>query len=160
MEDGGKGPGISSIYLSFSMVTAFHVLTCFQRMCHATVTRYRHSMHVFENFDLRISPKSLSHVFSSRVRACLFICLILSDMSPEHARWGCLLLGISWRLFLSIGRNYRPSIRENKLKTIVLYDWKRAFWACFRENWVYKFGHMPLNYFSAQVSKARFLRCL
>jgi hypothetical protein len=22
-----------------------------------------------------------------------------------------------------------------------LYDWKRAFWACFRENWVYKFGH-------------------
>ncbi len=38
-------------------------------------------------------------------------------------------------------RNYRPSFRENKPRTLVLHDWKRAFWACFRENWVYKFGH-------------------
>jgi hypothetical protein len=30
-------------------------------------------------------------------------------------------------------RNYRPCFRENQPK--------RAFWACFRENWVYKFGH-------------------
>jgi hypothetical protein len=26
-------------------------------------------------------------------------------------------------------------------KTLVFNQWKRAFWACFRENWVYKFGH-------------------
>jgi hypothetical protein len=36
---------------------------------------------------------------------------------------------------------YRPSFCENKPKTLVFYNWKRAFWACFRENWVYKFGH-------------------
>ena len=41
----------------------------------------------------------------------------------------------------SCARNYRPSFRGNKPKTLVLYDWKRAFWAGFRENWVYKFGH-------------------
>ncbi len=36
-------------------------------------------------------------------------------------------------------RIYRPSFR--KPKTLVLnYYWKRAFWDCFRENWVYKFG--------------------
>ncbi len=42
-------------------------------------------------------------------------------------------------------RNYRPSFRENKPNTLVLYDWKRAFWACFRENWVYKFVHRTLR---------------
>ncbi len=38
-------------------------------------------------------------------------------------------------------RNHRHSFQENKPKTLVLYDWKRALWACFRENWVYKLGH-------------------
>ncbi len=48
-----------------------------------------------------------------------------------------------WQICHQYGcaRNYRPSFRENKPKTLVLYDWKRAFWACFHENWVYKFGH-------------------
>jgi hypothetical protein len=36
------------------------------------------------------------------------------------------------------GRIYRPCFRENKP---VFSDLKRAFWACFPENWVYKFGH-------------------
>jgi hypothetical protein len=31
--------------------------------------------------------------------------------------------------------------RENKVQTLVYSHWKRAFWACFRENWVYNFGH-------------------
>jgi hypothetical protein len=31
--------------------------------------------------------------------------------------------------------------RENKPKALVFSHWKRAFWACFRENWVYNFGH-------------------
>ncbi len=39
------------------------------------------------------------------------------------------------------GRNYRPSFHENKPKTLVFSHRKRAFWACLRENWVYKFGH-------------------
>ncbi len=45
---------------------------------------------------------------------------------------------------LYCARNYRPSFRENKPKTLVLYDWKWAFWACFHENWVYKFGHCTI----------------
>ncbi len=50
-------------------------------------------------------------------------------------------------------RNYRPRFRENKPKTLVFYDWKRAFWACFREYWVYKFGHGSIN--SGTVSYER-----
>ncbi len=30
--------------------------------------------------------------------------------------------------------------RENKPKALVFSLGKRAFWACFRENWVYNFG--------------------
>jgi hypothetical protein len=37
-------------------------------------------------------------------------------------------------------RIYRPSFHENKPKTIVFSNRKQAFWTCFRENWVYKFG--------------------
>ncbi len=50
------------------------------------------------------------------------------------------------RCFLPRGRHpcsvriYRPTFRENKPKTLVFNDLKRSFWACFRENWVYKFG--------------------
>ncbi len=54
-----------------------------------------------------------------------------------------------------VARNYRPSFRENKPKTLIFNDWKRAFWACFRENLVYKFGHgngMPLPAASASIS--------
>ncbi len=43
-------------------------------------------------------------------------------------------------LFYS-ARNYRPCFRENQPKRSFSIKWKRAFWACFRENWVYKFGH-------------------
>ncbi len=38
-------------------------------------------------------------------------------------------------------RIYRPSFREKKPKTLVFSHRKRAFWACFHENWVYKFGN-------------------
>jgi hypothetical protein len=34
-----------------------------------------------------------------------------------------------------------PRFRENKPKTLVFSHRKRAFWACFRENFVYNFGH-------------------
>ncbi len=34
-----------------------------------------------------------------------------------------------------------PRFRENKPKTLVCSHRKRAFWAWFRENWVYNFGH-------------------
>ncbi len=38
-------------------------------------------------------------------------------------------------------RNYRPCFHENQPKRSFSIKWKRAFWACFRENRVYKFGH-------------------
>jgi hypothetical protein len=34
-----------------------------------------------------------------------------------------------------------PRFRENKPKTLVFSHRKQAFWACFRENCVYNFGH-------------------
>jgi hypothetical protein len=34
-----------------------------------------------------------------------------------------------------------PRIRENKPNTLVFSHCKRAFWACFHENWVCNFGH-------------------
>ncbi len=40
-------------------------------------------------------------------------------------------------------RNYRPCFRENRPKRSFSIEWKRALWARFRENWVYKFGHWP-----------------
>jgi hypothetical protein len=33
--------------------------------------------------------------------------------------------------------------RENKPKTLVFSHRKRAYWACFHENLVYNFGHLP-----------------
>ncbi len=44
------------------------------------------------------------------------------------------------RIF-ACARNYRPCFRQNQPKRSFSIKWKRAFWACFRENWVYKFGH-------------------
>jgi hypothetical protein len=38
-------------------------------------------------------------------------------------------------------RIFRPSFRENKPKTLIFSHAKRAYFACFPENWVYKFGH-------------------
>ncbi len=51
-----------------------------------------------------------------------------------HALEGANAIVISARI-------YRPSFHENKPKTLVFSHTKRAFWACFRENWVYNFGH-------------------
>ncbi len=47
----------------------------------------------------------------------------------------CLVLfTIYFVIFRRISVNYRHSFRENKPKTLVFYDWIRAFWACFHEN--------------------------
>ena len=52
---------------------------------------------------------------------------------------------------------YRPSFCENKPKMLVLYDWKRAFWVCFRENWVYKFGRWKGFPASGDIWVSRYL---
>jgi hypothetical protein len=44
------------------------------------------------------------------------------------------------------------SFHENKPKMLVLYDWKQAFWACFHENWVYKFGHSGVDVNNSEQS--------
>ncbi len=72
-----------------------------------------------------------------------------SGTNPQRYRWitkkGCLLFQIftlNFRWAAATGaRNYRPCFRENQPKRSFSIKWKRAFWACFRENWVYKFGH-------------------
>jgi hypothetical protein len=38
-------------------------------------------------------------------------------------------------------RIYRPSFRENNPRKLVFRHRKRAFWACFHDNWDYNFGH-------------------
>jgi hypothetical protein len=53
---------------------------------------------------------------------------------------------IAYLLFLSLFSSpvpefIDPRFRENKPKTLVFSHRKRAFWACFRENCVYNFGH-------------------
>jgi hypothetical protein len=50
---------------------------------------------------------------------------------------------------MTSARIYRPSFHENKPKTLAFSNRKRAFWACFRENWVYKFGHRENILFNA-----------
>jgi hypothetical protein len=42
---------------------------------------------------------------------------------------------------ISVPEFIDPRFRENKPKTLVFSHRKRAFWACFRENCVYNFGH-------------------
>jgi hypothetical protein len=45
------------------------------------------------------------------------------------------------RIYRSSFGHENDRFRENKAKTLVFSHRKRAFWACFRENWVYNFGH-------------------
>ncbi len=57
---------------------------------------------------------------------------------------------INWTKYIhkskeNSARNYRPCFRENQPIRSFSIKWKRAFWACFRENWVYKFGHRWLK---------------
>ncbi len=55
---------------------------------------------------------------------------------PEQIKF---VIGSFWSRINA--RIYRPCFRENQPKRSFSIKWKRAFWACFRENWVYKFGH-------------------
>ncbi len=51
-------------------------------------------------------------------------------------------------------RNYRPCFRENQPKRSFSIKWKRAFWARFRENWVYKFGHSTVAILELAVTRS------
>ncbi len=107
-------------------------LYLYSRMSHRNIATW------FKN----ISPLSFCYIllhFSFKSSPLSFLLVSLKEFKEykKVRRSGI------WRRTFS-ARNYRPSFRENKPKTLVLYDWKRAFWACFRENWVYKFGHSSL----------------
>jgi hypothetical protein len=56
----------------------------------------------------------------------------------ENERFGLVFVNTGARI-------YRPSFHENKPKTLVFSHTKRGFLACFRENWVYNFGHGSIN---------------
>jgi hypothetical protein len=81
---------------------------------------------------------------SSHQMKSVTICEEIHRLESDWAEWGnprFVVKGSEPEVNYTRARNYRPSFRENKPNTLVLYDWKRSFWACFRENWVYKFGH-------------------
>ncbi len=77
---------------------------------------------------------------------CIWTCLLHRNLSCT-----CICLG-NTGAFAAPGRVYTtvpefidPRFRENKPKTLVVSHWKRAFSACFRENWVYNFRHRGLT---------------
>jgi hypothetical protein len=51
-----------------------------------------------------------------------------------------------------------PRFHENKPKTLVFSHRKRAFWACFRENCVYNFGHRSCRTASAHCVQSFLFR--
>ncbi len=57
--------------------------------------------------------------------------------SWNHRSCTALKLKVGINLIHTGARIYRPSFHENKPKTLVFSNRSRAFWACFRENWVY-----------------------
>ncbi len=88
-----------------------------------------------------------------------YICILIKQIQPPQIVTGFQNSHISWVCFFSwfssqiaavlatifiyvlyCARIYRLDFRENKPKTLVFNYWKRSFWACFRESWVYKFG--------------------
>jgi hypothetical protein len=52
------------------------------------------------------------------------------------------ITGTSFPNSLELHEFIDPRFRENQPKTLVFSHRKRAFWACFRENWVYNFGQI------------------
>ncbi len=76
-----------------------------------------------------------------------FVIVRLSNLKIRQSAESVVLWTLSFGRAYSRSRNkssawiYRPSFRENKPKTLGFSHRKRAFWAGFRENWVYKFGH-------------------
>jgi hypothetical protein len=87
-------------------------------------------------------------VYKSYTLCCIqhsFICLPSDSTVPKDA-------GIE-----SSAQIYRPSFPENKPKTLVFSHTKRAFSACFRENWVYNFGHRTVATFALARSHHSYL---
>jgi hypothetical protein len=67
-------------------------------------------------------------------------CFNLAKKLPEDKKipLGCYTL----YKYILLFPNLKTQFSRNKPKTLVFNDCKRAFWACFRENWVYKFRHV------------------
>ncbi len=58
--------------------------------------------------------------------------------------------------YLQVPEFIDPRFRENKPKTLVFSHRKRAFWASFRENCVYNFGHWSIHH-QHKVSSGRLM---
>ncbi len=70
-----------------------------------------------------------------------FLAVVWFGFSPTHSPLLPPLTQEDFEKIDTCAQNYRPCFRENQPKSSFSIKWKRAFWACFRENWVYKFGH-------------------
>ncbi len=72
---------------------------------------------------------------SLQVGGALILLQVRCRSSPYSQHEFCPLLTTGRSsVILPCAQNYRHSFRENKLNTLVFYDWIRAFWACFHEN--------------------------
>ncbi len=98
--------------------------------------------------------KYISNFFDRLLKRTVAYVLTYSIASAYDEEKGCkesiqiLHENLPWDIGARI---YRPSFRENKPKTLVFHYWKCLFWACFHENWVYKFGHGALRFHSFYV---------
>jgi hypothetical protein len=84
-------------------------------------------------FSIQVVSLSLKHASDHMLCACVSRTSVSAQISMRTAH--------PERTYKYSARIYRPSFCENKPKTLVFSHRKRAFWACFRENWVHKFGH-------------------
>ncbi len=63
--------------------------------------------------------------------------LLFVERNAVHCvmqEWWMLMWVLQRGIMLACARNYRPCFRENQPKRSFSIKWKRAFWACFREN--------------------------
>ncbi len=117
----------------------------FLRPCHVLSAVYtvRSHTHMYVMYTCFLTTRRSKHTSSKFIS--IFIVKILHTASllkifptrlSDYRVWGP--GGVDGNLWhnkqTNNARIYRPSFRANNPKT-------RAFWACFRENWVYKFGY-------------------
>ncbi len=99
-----------------------------------------------------VAPLKIITYRTIKTTGTLIVNIQLYFRSNLYAKWGiqqykkvliqnsgCKIPGRE--LKMSCARIYRPKFSWNKPKTLVFHCWKRALWACFHENRVYKFGH-------------------
>ncbi len=101
---------------------------------HASSTKWEHIVQSWRNTK-EIKEHIVQSWRNTKEIDTLYLELWLADTSKHFHN------SIPTEIRVLSARNYRPCFRENQPKRSFSIKWKRAFWACFCENRVYKFGH-------------------